>query len=58
MVGRLVEEEDVRLRRHQPRQRRAPCFTARQVRRIGAAGEPEMLDQIGDPPGVVRRSEA
>ena len=42
MVGRLVEQEDVGLRRQNAGERGAPAFAARQRRRIFLAGEPEL----------------
>ncbi len=46
MVGRLVEQEDVRHRRQHPGERRAACFAAGEAGGVFAAVEPELFQQL------------
>ena len=46
MVGGLVEQQDVRLRREHPHQRGAARLAAGKLRRIFIAGEAELLQEI------------
>jgi hypothetical protein len=57
VVGRLVEKQDVRLRRQHARQRGAAGLPAREVRRRLLAREAELLEEIACPIGVVPRRE-
>ena len=56
MVGRLVEEQDVGLRREHAGKRRAPRLAAGEARRLLLAGEAELLEQkrarCGSSPGA------
>jgi hypothetical protein len=49
MVGRLVQQQNVRLRRQHPRQCRPPSLSARQPGRILGAGQPQLLQEINGP---------
>ena len=49
MVGRLVEQQDVRRRRQRPCQRRAPHLAARERRRVFGAAQPELFQQVARP---------
>ncbi len=51
MVGRLVEEQDVRVRRQHTGERRATAFATGQALRVFCAGEIELVEQ---PPHAVR----
>ena len=46
MVGRLVEQQNVRVRRQGAGQRGAAGFAAGQMRRVFEAGEAQLLDQV------------
>ncbi len=58
VVGRLVEQQDVRLRRQHPGERGAARFPARQPLRIFIAREAELLQQVARLMRVVARPEA
>ena len=58
MVGRLVEQQDVRLRRQHARQRGAARLAAGQVGRVFAAVEAELLQQLAGLMRAVVRAEA
>ena len=46
MIGRLVEQKYIRLRRQHARKRGAARFTAGEMRRIFPPGEAELFEQI------------
>jgi hypothetical protein len=56
VVGRLVEQEDVRLRRQHAGERRTPRLAAGQVRRVLLAGETELLQHVARLVRIVARS--
>ena len=56
MIGRLVEQQDVGLRRQHARKRGAARFAAGEMRRVFCAGEAELLQQIAG--GVADRRSA
>ena len=58
MVGRLVEQEDVRLRRQHAGERRAARLAAGQMRRVFAAGRARAAPASGGPVRAVVRPEA
>ncbi len=51
MVGRLVEQQNIGLGRHDPRERRAARFAARKSRRVFIPAEAEFVE---DPPRPMR----
>ena len=55
MVGRLVQQQDIRLRRQCARQRGTAGFPTRQCRRIAGIGQPQPVDQYGGAFRVVAR---
>ena len=55
MIGRFVEQKDIRRRRQHPRQRGAARLAAGEVRRIFLPGEAELLKEIAGGMGVVAR---
>jgi hypothetical protein len=57
MVGRLIEEENVGLRRHDAGQGSTAGFAAGEIVRPFLAGQAEMLHQIGGAVGIVGGSE-
>ncbi len=57
MVGRLIEEEDVGLRRHDAGKGSTAGFAAGEIVRPLLAGQAEMLHQIGGAIGIVGGSE-
>ena len=57
MVGRLVEQHDVRLRRQHAGKGGAPGLAAGQLVRVFLAGQAEILHQIGGAIGIVGGSE-
>ena len=57
MVGRLVEHQDVGLRRQDPGKGSAAGFPTGETRRVFLPGEAEMLQQIGHAIGIVARSQ-
>ena len=58
MVGRLVEQQDIRLRRQRARQRCAAGLAAGEMRRVFAAGQPELVEQRLRRVNVVGRRQA
>ena len=58
MVRRLVEEQDVGLRRQHLGQRRAAGLAAGEVCGLLVAGQAELLQEIARPVGIVARPEA
>ena len=58
MVGRLVEEEDVRLRRQCAGERGAAAFAAGKPRRILLAGETEGFEEVAAAMGIVARRQS
>ena len=58
MVRRLVEEQDVRLRRHDAGQRHAPGLAARKLRRILVAAQPKLVQQRAAEMRAVHRAQA
>ena len=58
MVGRLVEQQDVGRRRQHARERGAARLAAGEMRRVFAAGEAELLQQIARGMRVVGRPQA
>ena len=58
MVGRLVEQQNVRLGREHARQRRAARFAAREARGVFLAGQPELFEQITRAMRVIAGCEA
>jgi hypothetical protein len=57
MVGRLVEQEDIRFRRHDAGERRPARLAAGERLRVLGAVEAKMFEQVGDAIGVVGRAE-
>ena len=55
MVGRLVEQKHVRLRRDHPRKGSTPRLTTGKMIRLLFAGQPQMFEKIGDAMQVVGR---
>ena len=58
MVGRLVEQHDVRLGRQGARQSGTAGLAARQVMRLHVLGQAQGVETHGDPVGIVGRTEA
>src|SRR5579872_1601709 len=58
MIGRLVEEQNVGLRRQHARQRHATSFAARKVARIFFAGKAEIVQQEPRAMAIVLMAEA
>ncbi len=58
MVGRLVEQQNVRLRRHDTGKRSAARLATRKRTGAFVAGKPEAFDQIGGAIRIVCRSQA
>ena len=58
MVGRLVEQQDIRLGREDAGQRGAAGLAARQLGRVFLAGQAELIQQIVRPVGIVAGAEA
>ena len=57
MVGRLVEQQDVGLRRHDAGKCRPPRLAAGQLVGPFLAGQAEMVEQVGGPVRIVGRTE-
>jgi hypothetical protein len=57
MIGRLVKEQDVRLRREHPRERGAPGFAAGESRGRLLARQPELVEDVARAMRIVARSE-
>ena len=57
VIGRLVQEQDVRLRREHPRERGAPGFAAGEIRRRLLARQPELIEDVARAMRIVARSE-
>ena len=53
MVGRFVEQQDIRLRCHDAGECCSAGFAAGQLRRILFTGQAQMFEQIGDAVGIV-----
>src|SRR5438270_9570168 len=58
MVGRLVQQQDIGRGRQYPRQRRAAGLTARDMRGVFVAVQPELLHQIARLVMIVAGAEA
>jgi hypothetical protein len=58
MVGRLVEQQDVGLRRQNPGERRAARLAAGQRCRVFLAGQAEFVEQADGAIGIVERAQA
>ena len=57
VIGRLVEEQDVRLRREHPSERGAPGFAAGEIRGRLLACQPELIEDVARAMRIVARSE-
>ena len=58
MVGRLIQQQNVGLRRQYPGQGGAPAFAAGQMRRCFIALQAKLVQQIGRPVRIIARRQA